>query len=154
MLHLRSLYPDIDGLRPSRFELGFSLSDIGTRSYPHRIPVSGYLERLSVGFDSFVQQFLLCIQGPQLEVILGQRGLGGEPQGLQRGGACLGVAGIRFDLPTDAAPQVRLPGHVQGGSEQVSHAGHRDALAGGSTEAGDRRGRRAGRDVRGASRLN
>ena len=75
------------------------------------------------GLHRLVQELLLRVGGPQLEVVDRQLGLQAEPGGLQIGGGGLGLVAGRRHRPPDPAPQVDLVRHVERQEEVAGAAG-------------------------------
>jgi hypothetical protein len=125
VLELRPLHPDVGGLRSRGVELSLGLGDVGLRGRAALEAVRRELERRLEGFHRLVQELLLGVGGPQLEVVHRQLGLKTELGSLEIGSGGLGLVPRRRHRPSDPAPQVDLVGHVERQEQIATAAGAR-----------------------------
>ena len=77
----------------------------------------GEFERFPVGLDGAVIQVLQRVLTAQFEVVDGEVGLLGETLVFKVGGAYLRGVLVFVDRAADTAPEVRLPGDIEGQGE-------------------------------------
>ncbi len=114
MLQLGALYADVDGLGLSGFYLGFRLQHVAARGDAAAIAVVGELQRFLKGDHGVVEQLFLPVQRAQLKIILRQFGAGAQGRCFKVRRAGLSGRFARLDGATDAAPNIQLPGDVDG----------------------------------------
>ncbi len=102
-------------------ELRLGLRDVGLRRCAALEAIGREPQRRREGLHRLVEELLLGVGGPKLEVVEGQLGLQAEPRGLEIGGGRLRPRARRRDRPADPAPQVDLVRHVER-EEQVAAA--------------------------------
>src|SRR5436309_14669307 len=91
MLVLGPLHADIGVLHLRRFELYLSLCHIGFRRSASLIPVQGEPQSCGVAFHGVVQELLLRVGAPELEVVERQFRLETELRSLEICGTRLGI---------------------------------------------------------------
>ncbi len=153
VLELRPLHHDVGGLRARGVELRLGLGDVGLRRRAALEAVRRELKRRLEGFHRLVQELLLGVGSPQLEVVHRQLGLKAELGSLEIGGGGLGLVLRRRHRPPHPAPQVDLVGHVEG-QQQIAAATRarvrwkegpvRGVADGGAAHAGGDRGKQRG----------
>ncbi len=112
MLQLGPLHPQVDGRGLVVLELGLRQGDVVFLGDPGGIAIFGVHQDLVKIVDDVVLDALLLIQDAQLEIALGQGGLGAEAGIFQIGGARLAVAladsTLRRTSPQMSSSQLRL----------------------------------------------
>ncbi len=134
MLEGGALAAQVSQVRLGGGQLALGLQHVAARGDPRVEAVLGDLQAALIALDRGGQQGGLGVQLTQVEIVGGQRALGGEPRGRQVGGAGLGVGASALHLPADAAPDIRLPAGAQAGAIGVGRlaagGAHRPARAG------------------------
>ena len=93
--------------------LGFGQGNVVPGGDAAGVTVFGPVEDFFEGGRFIVQEAFLLIQGAQLEIALGQGGLGAQAHPLQVGGAGLGAGLAGLHAAAHLAPDVQFPGGVE-----------------------------------------
>ena len=123
MVELRALHAHVDQLRLGAFQLRGRLCHVGFRDDAGIVLIGHERERALVARDGCLEQALLRVGDAQLEIILGERGLHGQAQRGEIGGASLDVGLARFHGAADLAPDVDFPARAQARAELIGRAG-------------------------------
>ncbi|MNH14988.1 hypothetical protein D3C79_745930 [compost metagenome] len=122
VFQLRALPHQVDQVGLGAFQLGLRLGyrvlarDAGT------VLVLGHLQRTLIGLDGGLEQALLLVEHPQLQVVLHQLRLQAQADRRHVGKAGLGAGLVGGQAVTQLAPQVGLPAHPQLGAVGVADA--------------------------------
>ena len=114
MLERGALHVDVRILRASGFQLRLRLGHIHGGSDAAVVAALRQLERFLVGHDGRVEESLLRIEAPQLEVVERQFRVKAQIHARQIGGACLRFGARGFHRPPHAAPHIGFVGNVNG----------------------------------------
>src|SRR6185437_1771980 len=114
VLILRALHAEIDKLGARTFELRLRLRDIALGCQAAFEAGVRKVERLLIRIERGAEQLRLKIESAQLEICDGEEPLQAEASVGEIGGGRLRVGGTGLDLPANAAPEVGLPGDVDG----------------------------------------
>ncbi len=90
VFQLRTQHAIVQRLRLGASELGLGLNHVRPGDHADGILVLRQLQRFLIGSYGVVEQVLLLVEHPQLQIVLRHGGLGAEPGHLQVGGAGLG----------------------------------------------------------------
>ncbi|MNO94533.1 hypothetical protein D3C76_861530 [compost metagenome] len=129
VFELGALVLQVDGLRLGALQLGARLGHVGLGDDAGVVLVLGEFQCALVGLHGIVEQALLLVDHPQLQIGLRQLRLQAELRGGEVGGAGVHAGGVGFQLAAQLAPQVELPAHadvrvIAGGNSPAAAAGH------------------------------
>ena len=113
MLKLRALHADIDGLCLHIEELGLGGDHVSTRHGACVELVLCDFERALVLRSGAVEQIAQRVRGAQIEIGKRKLRLSGQFGVVEIGVVCLREGGVAFHLPTDLAPDVKIPGALE-----------------------------------------
>ncbi|MNP08417.1 hypothetical protein D3C76_1004850 [compost metagenome] len=122
VFQLGALPDQVDQVGLGAFQLGLRLGyrvlarDAGT------VLVLGHFQRTLIGLDGGLEQALLLVEHPQLQVVLHQLRLQAQADRRHVGKAGLGAGLVGGQAVTQLAPQVGLPAHPQLGAIGVADA--------------------------------
>jgi hypothetical protein len=139
MFVLRASSADADGggLRVLERVLGFDDRDLVVDA--GLVAALGDVEGVLVSRDGVGVELYQGVLAAQLEEVLGERCLLGEPLVFEVGGGDLGAVLIAADLVADLAPEIGLPAQIEGQAAERALATGRGG-DGGSGRAGARAG--------------
>lgn len=109
MLQLCALYTVVKRRGLRRLQLRLRLDHVGFGGHADGILILRELVRTLIGGHGIVEQLLLTIKYPQLQIVLGQLRLRTEAGCCQIGGAGLRTRFVRLDIAPHPAPDIDFP---------------------------------------------